>query len=254
MMAPLERPNSGVELAADDLELLHRLDRHLDLAAAGAAAGGVAVGAPVDVQAAGRGGLPVGDDRVVAPRGRRQELDPRQQRDRGERAAVLQRHIQQLRAVEGAAHLGRGEVDQRGLTGDGDRLLEGAHAQDDVEGGRRTDPELVAGDLERGEARQGHRDREGPRQQLGREVAAVTAGDHLAERPVGLVLDEDGHPRQGTSRLVRDPSSKLGATLLCQGRRRRHADERGDGQECSKPSHCSTLLLTETNDRAVLSD
>ena len=104
---------------------------------------------------------------------------------------------------------------------------------------RPPDAEREVRPLVGGEARQLRGDREGARQQLRREVAAVArAVTDLAERAGVLVGDEYGDSRQGAALGVGDPASKFRPALLREGRRCRrcrHANQHGDRQKRGSP-------------------
>ena len=215
MTAPARAAELGVELVGDDLELLHRLERDARLAAGPGAAVVVVV----------RGAV---DGHVVRPRRccpltmivslprlvRGPELHPRQQRDGGEVAPVAGREVGQVARGDRAPHLGRRQVDERRLAGDRHRLLDGANLHHDVEVERPPDADRELGPLEGAEAGKLRGDREGARKQLAHEVAAVSGRDHLAERAVVLVRDQEGHPRQGGPLLIHDAAAQLRAALL----------------------------------------
>ena len=113
----------GVELAGQQLEFLHRLDRHARLRAAVAAVERVVVVRPVH-RVVDVAHVLAGDaDRVGAERRRRNRRDhARQHAEIAGEVAVERRRVDELLRADAAADLLRRRVDERRLAGDGDRF------------------------------------------------------------------------------------------------------------------------------------
>ena len=129
-----------VELVAEDLELLHRVLRHVDDRAA---PGRIVDGAAVD-----DGGVPVALIGESAELGHRepavdagQRRRPWQQLGQHQEVAVEHRQGRELFADDHRRGLGPRHLDQRALAGDQDVLVQRRDAQRDVDGGIGADQE-----------------------------------------------------------------------------------------------------------------
>ncbi len=182
-----------VELAGQDLELLHRLDRDARLGPGPLSGDVVVVVAAVQHEVVVAGVLPVGDDGVLGERtARARDRDhARQQGDEADEAAVEAGQVGQLAAGDVAAHLLGGDVDERRLRGDRELLVGPAHLEADVHGGGLAhlqthaparvplEPRPLGGELV-------HAGRH-----AAQEIGAVRAGDDLAEHARLLVPEHD---------------------------------------------------------------
>ena len=138
----------GVELAGQELELLHRFDRRARLRAAVAAVEGVVVAGAVERVVDVLRALAVDADRVGAERvGRDERRHARQRAQVGREVAVDRRDVVQLLRRHDAADLLRRGVDERRLRRDRHLLLDAADLQRHVDRERLADLDADAAAL-----------------------------------------------------------------------------------------------------------
>ena len=219
----------GVELVAEHLEFLHRVLRDVDRR--------VPPDCIVDVSAV--------DDRGVAVAliGRAAELDDRELlpeivrsgagHQLRQREEVPGQH-RQRRDLFGDHHRGGlrlGDLDQRRLRHDGQRLRERRHGESEVEVEVRADCENHFALLRR---EPGQLDRNRVRRRLKRRGAEVTAvgGDEDLADAVRLVDDGDGRARQRAAGVVRHRPADAAAGHLGAGRRDRRRQQHQCGERC----------------------
>ena len=148
----------GIELAGQQLEFLHGLDRHARLRAAVAAVERVVVVRPVHRVVHVADVLAGHADRVGAEgRGRDGRDDARHQRQVAGEVPVERRQVDELLGADVAADGLRAGVDERGLTGDRDRFGDGPDFELDFELRGSADCELDATRLILSECRRARR-------------------------------------------------------------------------------------------------
>ena len=200
------QPVLGVELAAQQLELLHRFDRHARLRAAVAAVERVVVVRPVH-RVVDVADVLAGDaDRVGAERRRRNRRHHAgQHAEIAGEVAVERRRIDELLRADAAADLLRRGVDQRRLRRHGDRLGQPAdfELELDLRGAADFEPHVALRILL--EAGQFGGDFIDARRHPAHQERAVGAADRFAEQPALLMPHDDRDARQHARPAGRRP-------------------------------------------------
>ena len=209
------RSELGVELAGEQLELLHRFHRYPRLRAAVPVVEAVVVAGAVERVIHVPHVLAVHRHRIRAERiGRDRGGDAGQQAQiRGE-VAVDRGYVGELLRADAAAELLRRRVDDGRFGQDGHLLLDAAHLELHVDRLRASDFDAHALALVLLEAGQLRVDFVGARRQRAHEERPVGAADDLAEDAARFVARDNGDAGQHRALLVHDAAAELARALL----------------------------------------
>ena len=200
----------GVELAGQELKLLHRFDRRSRLRAAVAAVERVVVAGAVERVVDVLRALAVDADRVRAEGvGRDERRHAWQRAQVGREVAVDRRDVVQLLRGDDAADLLRRGVDERRFRRDRDRLLDATERQADVNRRSLADLDAHGGALVFLEARQRRRQFVRARHQRDHRKRAVGAADRLAILARRFIGRNDGRSGQERALRVHDPAAQI---------------------------------------------